>query len=134
MTVYGGATGAPALQRSTPRSLGTTPTLYLVAPTGDHRHLDAHKPNSTRDVPGVPELEGSDIAVDGSIVYLATFGWNGRRGIRALDVSNPASIQEIATITATSLKEVRAHHVGVPLQRRRAKRIADQELRVEHYR
>src|SRR5690606_28126697 len=46
------------------------------------------------------ELEGGDIAVDGSIVYLATFGWHGRRGIRALNVSNPSSIQEIATVTA----------------------------------
>lgn len=49
------------------------------------------------------ELEGGDIAVDGNTVYLATFGWNGRRGIRALDISNPSWIQESATITATSL-------------------------------
>lgn len=49
------------------------------------------------------ELEGSDIALDGNIVYLATYGWNGRRGLRALSVSNPASIQEIATVRGTSL-------------------------------
>lgn len=49
------------------------------------------------------EMEGSDIAGDGSIVYLATFGWNGRRGLRALNVTTPASIQEITSVTATSL-------------------------------
>ncbi len=49
------------------------------------------------------EMEGSDVAVDGNIVYLATFGWNGRRGLRALNVTTPSSIQEITTVTATSL-------------------------------
>ncbi|MDX2176330.1 MAG: hypothetical protein SF028_07645 [Candidatus Sumerlaeia bacterium] len=49
------------------------------------------------------ELEGSDIAVEGNTAYLATFGWNGRRGIRALNISNPSSIQEIATVRATGL-------------------------------
>lgn len=47
------------------------------------------------------EMEGKDIAVDGSIVYLSTNGWHGRRGIRALNISNPASIQQVATVTAT---------------------------------
>lgn len=49
------------------------------------------------------EMEGSGITVDGNIVYLATFGWNGRRGLRALNISNTSSIQEIATVRATSL-------------------------------
>ncbi|MEQ8819590.1 MAG: hypothetical protein RLY93_05050 [Sumerlaeia bacterium] len=49
------------------------------------------------------ELEGSDIAVDGNIVYLATFGWHGRQGIRALNVSSTSSIQEIASIRGTGL-------------------------------
>jgi len=49
------------------------------------------------------EMEGADIAVVGNTVYLATFGWNGLRGIRVLDVSNPSSIQQVATTRATGL-------------------------------
>lgn len=46
-------------------------------------------------------LEAQGLAVAGSTVYLATTGWCGKWGVRALDISSPAQITEITAVDAT---------------------------------
>lgn len=49
------------------------------------------------------EFEGSSVQPSGNVVYLATFGWNGRDGLSALNISDPSNITVSSSIRATGL-------------------------------